>query len=36
MPKEISRRDFIKISGATLAVAVIGTGLQAGKPALAA
>ncbi len=36
MPKEVSRRDFIKVTGATLAVAAIGTGLISTKPALAA
>lgn len=36
MPKEVSRRDFIKTAGASLAVAAIGTSLALSKPALAA
>lgn len=36
MPKEVSRRDFIKVTGATLAVAAVGAALKLDAPALAA
>ncbi len=35
MPKEICRRDFIKVAGATLAVAAVGTSIAGAKPAQA-
>ena len=36
MPKEFSRRDLIKVAGATLAAVVIGTSVTRGKPTQAA
>ena len=36
MPKEVSRRDFIKVTGATLAAVTIGTVVKSGAPVLAA
>ncbi len=36
MPKEVSRRDFIKVTGAALAVAAIGAQITSSRPALAA
>ena len=35
MSKEVSRRDFIKVSGGTLAAVAIGTSLVKGRPAQA-
>lgn len=32
MPKEFSRRDLIKVAGATLAAVVIGTSVTRSKP----
>lgn len=36
MLKEITRRDFLKVSGATLAVAAVGAGVKLDTPAMAA
>ena len=36
MPKDVSRRDFIKVAGAALAVAAVGANIARSTPALAA